>query len=202
DAENGITRFEDFDAMGNARTRIDARNQRWTSTFDAAGNLLSQTDPLGHTTTHQYDDVGNRTKTIFPPAEPGQPATETVFHYDAPNRLIRTVDALGGERRTAYDRAGNRIEQVDEADQTTTPGHHRFTLLPTIADGNGTTTRYIAPDPHGDLPPPGDLCPPIRIEYPTFAREMQYDLRDRVHEQTEVFANAQGTQRTTTKTRF
>jgi RHS repeat-associated protein len=31
---------------------------------------------------------------------------------------------------------------------------------------------------------------------------MKYDLRDRVHEQTEVFANAQGTQRTTTRTRF
>jgi RHS repeat-associated protein len=202
DAENGVARFEDFDAMGNARTRIDARNQRWTSTYDEAGNLLSQTDPLSHTTSHQYDDVGNRIKTIFPPAEDGQPATETVFHYDAANRLIRTVDALGGERSTAYDRAGNRIEEVDESDKTTTYGYDRFNRLATITDGNANLTRYVYPDPNGAPTHAGDLYQPIRIEYPTFAREMKYDLRDRVHEQTEVFANAQGTQRTTTRTRF
>jgi RHS repeat-associated protein len=205
DAENGVARFEDFedfDAMGNARTRIDARNQRWTSTYDEAGNLLSQTDPLGHTTSHQYDDVGNRVRTVFPPAEPGQLATETVFHYDAANRLIRSVDALGGERTTAYDRAGNRIEEVDESDKTTTYGYDRFNRLATITDGNANVTRYVYPDPNGDLTHAGDLYQPIRIEYPTFQREMKYDLRDRVHEQTEVFANAQGTQRTTTKTRF
>jgi RHS repeat-associated protein len=202
DAENGVARFEDFDALGNARTRIDARNQRWTSTYDEAGNLLSQTDPLGHMTSHQYDDVGNRIRTIFPPAEPGQPATETVFHYDAANRLIRSVDALGGERRTSYDRAGNRIEEIDESGKRTTYGYDRFNRLATITDGNANVTRYVYPDPNGDLTHAGDLYQPIRIEYPTFAREMQYDLRDRVHQQTEVFANAQGTQRTTTKTRF
>ncbi len=202
DAEQGETRFEDFDAMGNARTRIDTRAKRWTQTFDAAGNLLTQTDPLGHTTRHDYDAVGNRIKTTFPPAKAGEAPTAVTFHYDAANRLIRTVDALGGERITAYDRAGNRIEEEDESDKKATYTYDRFNRLATITDGNSNITRYVYPDPNGDLTHAGDLYQPIRIEYPTFSREMRYDLRDRAHEQTEVFANAQGTQRTTTKTRF
>src|SRR5690606_15940778 len=103
-------------------------------------------------------------KTIFPPAEPGQPATETVFHYDYANRLQRTVDALGGERSTAYDRAGNRIEEVDESGKTTTYGYDRFNRLATITDGNANVTRYVYPDPNGDLTHAGDLYQPIRID--------------------------------------
>jgi RHS repeat-associated protein len=202
DAESGETRFEDFDAMGNARTRIDARNQRWAQTFDAAGNLLSQTDPLGHTTSHEFDAVGNRIKTTFPPASAGQPTTQVTYHYDAADRLIRSVNELGGERTTSFDRAGNRIEEEDESDKKTTYSYDRFNRLSTITDGNGNVTRYVYPDPNGELTHVGDLYQPIRIEYPTFQREMKYDLRDRAHEQTEGFANAQGTQRTTTRTRF
>ncbi|MDP1708089.1 MAG: hypothetical protein Q8L89_03375, partial [Gammaproteobacteria bacterium] len=202
DAEAGETRLTDFDAMGNARTRIDARNQQWTQTFDAAGNLLSQTDPLGHTTTHEYDAVGNRITTTFPPASIADAATTLTYHYDAADRLIRSVDALGGERTTAYDRAGNRIEEEDASDKKTTYSYDRFNRLATVTDGNGNVTRYVYPDANGTLAHAGDLYQPIRIEYPTFQREMRYDLRDRAHEQTEVYTNAQGTQRTTTKTHF
>jgi len=202
DAEAGETRFEDFDAMGNARTRIDPRGKRWTQTFDAAGHLLSQTDPLGHVTTHEFDPVGNRIKTTFPPASSGEAATAMTYHYDAADRLIRTVDALGGERITSYDRAGNRIEETDESGKQTRYTYDRYNRLATMTDGNGNVTTYVYPDPSGDLTHAGDLYQPIRIDYPTFSREMQYDLRDRAHRQTDVYSNAQGTQRTTTQTRF
>ncbi|MBD8528295.1 RHS repeat-associated core domain-containing protein, partial [Pseudomarimonas arenosa] len=185
DAEAGETRFEDFDALGNARTRIDARGKRWTQTFDAAGNLLSQTDPLGRTTRYEYDAVGNRTKTIFPPAQLGETATEMAYHYDAANRLIRTVDALGGERSTAYDRAGNRIEEEDESDNKTRYSYDRFNRLSTISDGNNNVTRYVYPDLSADpssgaLTHAGDLYQPIAIEHMGSRVSFKFNNRDKI----------------------
>jgi RHS repeat-associated protein len=200
DPELGETTFEDFDAMGNARVRIDARGKRWISTLDHAGNLISQTDPLNHTTRFEHDDAGRRVKTIHPEVD-GITAT-TEYRFDPAGRLTHTIDHLGGTRRTEYDRVGNRVEEVDEAGKLTRYRYDAYNRLSQIIDGNDNVTRFVYPDPANPGPDAGDLYQPVRIEYPTFVREMKYDLRDRVWEQTEVFADVEGTQRTTTTTRF
>jgi len=176
DPEGGITRFQDFDALGNPRTRIDPRGNTWSSTWDSAGNLLQQTDPLGRITRYAYDGAGN----LIQKTEQGDPNTAdddriTQYQYDARNRRIRTQYPDGSSQTSAYDGA----------------------RLSTITDETGTVIQTLHYDSEGNLAGSTDAAgntiswdngirasadfPGLRnaTQYPSYSETYGYDLRGR-----------------------
>ncbi|WP_435106698.1 RHS repeat-associated core domain-containing protein [Arhodomonas sp. AD133] len=169
DPEGHTTRYRDFDALGNARVRIDRRGERWTRTFDAAGNRTSRTDPLDRTTKTAYDGAGHRVSVT------DAANRTTTYHYDDAGLLTRITDPAGGEVRLAY--AANRQVRriVDASGQerrlTYTAGNRRKTLT----DGLGNTITYH----YGGEAVNAGRTRLARIEYPTYTERYRYDRRGR-----------------------
>ena len=76
DARGKTTSYE-YDAAGRRTAVVDPLNHRTVFTYDANGNQRTVTDARNNLTTFEYDDLNRRTKTIFPPAAPGETATFT-----------------------------------------------------------------------------------------------------------------------------
>ncbi|WP_456417905.1 hypothetical protein, partial [Thiolapillus sp.] len=174
--EGGITRYQDFDALGNARTRIDPRGHTWTSDYDAAGNLIRQTDPLGHITQYTYDGAGN----LVQKREQGDPATTnddrlTQYQYDARNRRIRTQYPDGSAQTLTYD--GARLQSIQDETQTVIQTLHYDSEgnLAGATDAAGNTTTWDN-GISGAVTYPG-----LRnhTQYPTYRETYGYDLRNR-----------------------
>ncbi len=173
DAEGNTTGFT-HDISGNILTRTDARNKLWSYDYDPAGNLLKITDPLSHERSFEYDGVGRKVKmiealnheTIFAYDRRGNPVLsidpmggETHYFYDADGHLIRVVDPEGHETTYAYDLDGRRVKMVD--------GSSNVTTMEYSDSGSGCSSCSNSPNS------------PSRINFPTFAREFQYDARGR-----------------------
>ncbi len=180
DAENHITRYSDFDALGNAKTQMDARahllasnaQYTWTKTFDAAGDVLTILDPYGRGTTYTYTKSGdlqsltpaNGSKVTFTNNANGQPLTATDLNnkiikmeYDKANRLFIVTDANGNKTQTHYDEQGR---------------------VKLSIDGENNSTQFFY-----------EKNQLRSIQYPTFKELMDYDNRDRVKQTTQQANN-------------
>jgi RHS repeat-associated protein len=141
DPENHITRFSDFDALGNAKTIIDARanllaanaQYSWVLTYDNAGNFLTGTDPNAKQEIYTYNKNGDLQKIqletgsslTFVNNASGQPlsATDsnnkiTQFAYDKANRLLNVTDANGNKTQLSYDAQGRLSKLIDAENNT------------------------------------------------------------------------------------
>jgi YD repeat-containing protein len=78
-----------------------ARQRCW-----AADNQETVTDARGNTVTYEYDALNRRTRTIFPPANDGDPVTHTETAYDELGRRIRETDQAGKATSFEYDALG------------------------------------------------------------------------------------------------
>lgn len=141
DPEGHITRFSDFDALGNARIITDARanvlaanaQYSWNLTYDNAGNFLTGTDPNNHQEVYTYNKNGDLQKIqletgsslTFVNNANGQPlsATDsndkiTQFAYDKANRLLNVTDANGNKTQLSYDAQGRLSKLIDAENNT------------------------------------------------------------------------------------
>lgn len=176
DPEEGVTAFT-HDIQGNILTRTDPLERTWSHSYDALGNLVLERDPLALETVYVYDEVGNQVKVVFPDL------TETVFVYDSADRLEMVIDAEGGEQIYEYDSAGNRIKETDPSGKVTRYEYDADRRLRKIIDEADNETVFHYPDGPGQHH--GDRHQPIKIEYPTFERNLQYDRRGRAIAQTD-----------------
>lgn len=141
DPEGHITRFSNFDALGNAKTITDARanllatnaQYSWALTYDNAGNFLTGTDPNGKQEIYTYNKNGDLQKIqletgsslTFVNNANGQPlsATDsndkiTQFAYDKANRLLNVTDANGNKTQLSYDAQGRLSKLIDAENNT------------------------------------------------------------------------------------
>lgn len=176
DPEGNVTRYSDYDALGNAQTITDARatplpeedQYTWQNTYDAAGNLLTRFDPYGKGETYTYNKTGDlesmtsasgSTVTLTSNAS-GQPLTMTdgnnkvtKLEYNKAGNLTFTTDSNGNKTQTVYDAQGRVLRTVD---------------------GEGNTTQFNYAN---------ELL--RSIEYPSYKEVLEYDKRNNLKQTTQ-----------------
>ena len=172
DPAGKISRYT-YDLMGNVTQLTDAAGRNWKAEYDAAGHLLARIDPLGRRSEAAYDKAGNRIRST------DALGNVTRFTVNGQNRVTQTTNPLGGIRQTTYDAQGRVVAELNEAGQTVARSTYdaQGQLVSTQdAAGNTTTYAYDA-----------SLSPyaPVRIQFAGLTRDMRFDVRDRLTEQTE-----------------
>lgn len=172
DPQGKVSRYT-YDLMGNVTQMTDAASRVWKAEYDAAGHLTARIDPLNQRSEATYDKAGNRIK-----------STDALGHIvrftvNGQNRVTQTTNPLGGIRQTAYDESGRVIADINEAGQTVARSTYdaQGQLLST-QDAAGNTTRY-------SYDPSQTPFAPVSIQFAGVTRNMRYDSRDRVIEQSE-----------------
>nr|WP_281417058.1 RHS repeat-associated core domain-containing protein [Kistimonas asteriae] len=157
-----VTQFQDYVGLGNPRTVIDARGNRWVSTFDAAGNLLTITDPLNKVVTYRYDGNG-RVQTITDPN-----GEITTLESNAAGLPTAVIDALNGRTELTYDKANRLTRLLDAEGKRLKREYDSRGRLKALIDGNDNTTTWEY-----------DNTRLTGIQYPTYRENYRYDNRDR-----------------------
>jgi RHS repeat-associated protein len=181
DAEHHISELKNHDALGNPRTKIDARGNTWLYTYDNAGNLLTAKTPLGFVTTYSYDDAGNLTS--IQNAE----LKTTILGYDARNRVESVTDALNKVTKLAYN-GRNRITGItDELNHSQWMEYNLDGQIEKVIDGNGN--EIITDYGYLNLKKFKGLV--NSITYPTYQESYSYDTRNRPTQITEQASDAE-----------
>jgi RHS repeat-associated protein len=141
DAKGYTTTYE-YDSAGRRTAVVDALGHRTSFTYDANGNQKTVTDARGNTVTYEYDLLNRRTKTIFPPAQAGEPITFTETGYDELGRRIRETDPAGRTTQFAYDALGRLVSVTDALGQVTSYGYDEAGNRTSQTDANGHTTAF------------------------------------------------------------
>jgi len=173
DPEGGTTLYT-YDNMGNMLTKKDAQDALWQYEYDDMGSLISTTDSLGNVTYNAYDARGNLLSTI------NAEDNETTYEYDSKNDLISVTDAFENVSSLFYDTEGKMTKQVDAEGKKKQYEYDLDGRPITIIDGNGneTITEYDDITSCSSCSS-GAAGKPIRIVYPTYSKELEYDIRGR-----------------------
>ncbi len=176
DPEGNITKYGDYDALGNAQNVIDARatpltgtaQYSWKSIYDNAGNIVTLSDPYNKGETYTYNKTGDIASIMsasgstiaFTSNAAGQPLTMTddngkvtKIEYDKGGRLALSTDAMGNRTQTIYDAKGNLSRTVD-------------------GEGNVTQFGYV-----------GNLLK--SVQFPGYKELREYDNRNRLKQTTQ-----------------
>ncbi|HVP22587.1 MAG TPA: hypothetical protein VMS77_01590, partial [Conexivisphaerales archaeon] len=176
DPEGNRTRFT-HDVMGNVLTKEDGRGKVSTYGYDLAGRLASVRDPLGSESGIFYDGVGNKVREVDPEGR------ETTYEYDVRNNLTKRTDALGNATLFTYNPDGKLVKQTDPEGKEVSYGYDLDGRLVATVDGNGNETRMEYDVSLGascsSCGGNGGSDRPSRIIYPTFTKELRYDVRGR-----------------------
>ncbi len=175
------------DAMGNVLTRTDGNGKVWSYTYDAKGQRLTSQDPVGNVTREVHDGQGRLVRTI------DAAGAETRYEYDSDDHLVKQIDALGGETGFTYDLDGNLLSQSDPLGHGAKQEYNDDGQLAKRVDGsnNVTSMEYAGIDGSGCSSCSGaaGTDQPVRIVYPTFTREISYDLRGRKVEERDIVSS-------------
>ena len=176
DAEGNITNYS-HDLMGNILTREDANSKTFSYTYDAAGRLLSITDPLANITRMSYDAAGNKT------SETDAEGNLKTFAYNEHDKLITSTDAAGNITRFIYDADGNLRQRIDAEEKSIRYEYDNSGRMTKTVDGNGNEIVWeydnYQTSTCSTCAGGGQLEQPKRIIYPTFIKELTYDVRGR-----------------------
>ncbi|KAF4529273.1 hypothetical protein B566_EDAN017775 [Ephemera danica] len=179
-----------YDLIGNVTQLTDAASRNWKAEYDAAGRLTARIDPLNQRSEATYDKLGNRIKST------DALGNITRFTVDGQNRVTQTTHPLGGIRQTTYDALGRVIAEINEAGQTVARSTYdaQGRLLGT-QDAAGNTTDY-------EYDASQNPFAPVRMKFAGLTRDMRFDSRDRVIEQTESWreTDANGQEQTRSAT--
>ena len=124
------------DALGHARVRMDAENQRSLTGFDASGNPVALRDPNGvgwNATVDARNRLRVRTDTA---------GAVTRMDHDAQNNLVRLVDALGHVTACTFDANDRKTTCVDRIAATTRYSYDLTGNLVQLTDAEGGVTDY------------------------------------------------------------
>ncbi len=171
DPEEGVTQFTQYDNAGNPERMIDPRGNLWLFEYDALGHMISQTDPLNNTTTYEYDGAYNRTAVI------NAHLKRFEFEFDDHNNMIRAIDPAGRYVQTDYNTDNLPVRMTDKAGKSNTLTHDTKGRLIKRIDGAGNEIVYNYDE---DQDSRVSSYWPVRIDYPTFSRRLEYDRLGRV----------------------
>lgn len=179
DPEGNEVTYSDYNAMGQARTIVDAAGKIWTRTFDSAGRETSAKDPIGYSGSVTYTDSLNKVESID--AE-GKTSSSTYYpKSDATHEmLIETKDHDSNTVKKFIDIDGR---QEDLFDQEQNHVYTRFLnneglVDKTIEGGTGNVTSYTYYSGTGLVK---------TVTYPTYETEYMYDDLGRLYRETDVF---------------
>ena len=175
DAEGHLTKYQDFDALGNAKKTIDAENHEWLSTYDNAGNQLTSSTPRGNTVTYVYNKAGQLETVTDSVPNIGQNSFDIKYHYTSRGRVYLVEDSNGNFSRITHDSMGRVIEKKDAEGQIVKTTYDTFGRKTSVEDSSGNKITFNYKN---------DGTTPLRraesIQYPTFSRHFKYDNRGRV----------------------
>lgn len=173
DGEESLTQYTEYDAIGNLKTRIDAREKTWTKNYDAVGNLLEQTDPDSQTLEYQYDKVGKRIKSI------NIDNSEVIFEYQGNKLVSQTEPVIGGtsdddklenyRHKFEYDNIGRLVKKTDSTGRVKKVAYDDNGRVKQRIDGNNNITSYEYK---------GNKL--SKVIYPTFSQTYQYNNRKEI----------------------
>ncbi len=165
--------------MGYMLTRKDPRGNIWSYEYDALGRLTRMTDPLNNIASMEYDAMGNRILTVDPNGN------ETRLEYDLNDNLIKTVDAMGSETRFKYNNDGKLTRQIDPEGSELWHSYDSHGRLARTIDGAGNEIGIVYPDGvnSGCTSCSGGMDQPMRVDYPTFSKEFEYDRNNRLNKE-------------------
>jgi len=179
-----------YDYMGNVTKATDPAGLATTMGYDAKGELIKKTSPTGRSISFTYDAAGRRTALI------DSAGGTTTFVYDYQDNPVMVKDALGGVVKYSYDKDNRLTKRIDQEGRYTVYFYDTGgDLVSKIIDGNGNAIKvtYRGYDDCGSCPKTyGDK--PVRIEYPTFTRVYDYDLRGRLKEKTDIAGDTRSTE--------
>jgi RHS repeat-associated protein len=176
DPKEGLTRFVDYDAMGNPHGLIDARGNEWRFEYDVMGRLTAQSDPLGNRTAYEYDGANNRTAVV------NAFLKRFSFEYDEHNHMIKAIDPYKRYISIAYNTDQLPTRVTDQSGSVTKAVYDNEGRLTRGVDGAGNEVRYEYDET--DLSPAASDRP-AAIHYPSFTRRFTYDQRGRVTKETD-----------------
>lgn len=153
DANEHVTRFDDFDAIGNPRTVIDAAGHATTFEYDERGDVLTVTDAKGKRTTQAYDIFGRPLDKTIPKDQDNQAVIVVPAPvYDANDNVVRQTAANGAITTSTYDAADRLTSTTGPADEpgdpprTVTYEFDRVGNLLAITEPKGNLTPEDADD--------------------------------------------------------
>jgi large repetitive protein len=173
----GTNYFLAHDAIGNSLAIQDARSNVWHFGYDPLGRLTSVTDPLTNVTTYAYDGANNRTNVV------NALLKSFGLEYDDHNNLVRAVDPLSKVRSYQYNTDDLRTRETDaEGKELATIYDNEGRVLRTV---DGATNQIVYRYDETRATPASSYLP-VRIEYPSFSRNLYYDTMQRVVREEDV----------------
>jgi RHS repeat-associated protein len=164
-------RFLAYDAIGNPLAIQDARSNVWYCAYDPLGRLTSVTDPSTNVTTYAYDGANNRTNVVNPYLK------SFGFEYDDHNNLVRAVDPLSTAQRYQYNTDNLPTRQTDpEGNELATVYDNEGRVLRGV---DGATNQIVYRYDETAATPASSYLP-VRIEYPSFTRNLYYNNMQRL----------------------
>jgi RHS repeat-associated protein len=174
DPMDHTTQFTAYNAMGDVRTKVDARGKTWTYTYNNRGQLASQTDPLSHTVKYGYDKIGNRVTVV-----------DALNHlktsaFDFNNRLTSVTDPTeengtpGGVSTRSYFNDGRLKQACDQENACTIYAYDSYGRLVSTTDGSGNAVSLLYGENGTDQ---AGLVE--STQYPTYSMTYRHDVRGR-----------------------
>lgn len=148
----------------------DALGQTWSYTYDKLGRLTGIAGPGTWTHSIGYDRSGNVTQVT------DARGAVTAFAYDGNSQLSTVTDPLGKLFRVERRSDSLPVKFIDEMNREGGSQFESEGRLTGITDG-GNTVSYVY-DTSATSHVLSDR--PVRINYPTFYRRYEYDVRQRV----------------------
>lgn len=174
DAEGNEVKFISHDSMGNTLLMRDGRENEWNYSFDSNGSLLTEETPLNNLTTNIYNKVGSLIRKIHPDESFVQ------YEYDSLNRLTKVIDELGSSIIYEFDVVGNNIAETDKAGRKVNFKYDLLNRKTEVEDSSGLVVTYIYPQIGSSSSDFGRLYQPIKEIYPTFTKEIKYNLKFKI----------------------
>ncbi|MCB0338504.1 MAG: RHS repeat protein, partial [Bdellovibrionales bacterium] len=175
-----LWQFE-YNSRGDVTKIIAPDLNEWVMTYTGKGKLKSITNPVGYKQVFDYTKKG-LLKRFHDFYDTGKVAV-TQYFYNKRGLVTRINDPFGEDWTYEYTGADELRIETDPLGKKTTYEYDARSRVTKITDGNGVdvTLDYF------DTAPPGQatqteiaFSPRVHINYPTYTRELQYDLSDRL----------------------
>ncbi len=168
--------YQNFTAIGRAKTMIDGRGNTWSYEYDNEGMLTKETDPLNHSRSYLYDKTGNLIKYTNPNL------VSFTYSYDAKQQLKTVTDAYGKISHYTINANGVQTAYKDEVGKTFSLITDRTGRPQSRIDGNNNITKFtMGKDPETGI---GNFEDLNRVDYPTYSQLYKYNNRRKISQLT------------------